>query len=226
MNKIIKLGEDNQERLFLKSSSFNINNNTLIEVNPTNILPEKQMAILIARHKGRYYLVGLFLRPNYKLLDFPCGSGYGAEILKEFNIYYEGRDNDKYTIEYANRVYGDKKTKFIVDDLCGANLPCNNYDVIACIEGLEHIEEKYQKYIIDYFYSALKSNGILIISTPESQSIYSGPNPNNPYHKWELSRKDFLIMLKKIFFKVEIITTRDILHTGDIQYLMFGICKK
>jgi len=222
--KTIILGADNTERLFLKPARF-IKNNTLVKVIPTQIEPVSQMSELIARHKARYYLVCLFLRPKYKILDFPCGSGYGAEIMKDFDIYYEGFDKCAYTIEYANRNYGNKRTVFKVNDLCNPKLT-NKYNIIACIEGLEHIEKKYQTKLIETFYNALLPNGVLIISSPQNTKDISGKSEDNPYHLWELSRKDFIDLLHSQFSDVELITLKEKLHNQKLTTCFYGICRK
>lgn len=226
MNTII-LGADSTERLFLKPAKF-IKNNITVRVIPTQIDPISRMPDLIARHRGRYYFLGLFLRPKCSLLDFPCGSGYGAEILREFNIYYEGRDKCPYTIEYAKRNYGNKKTSFICDDLEEPNIPPKYYDVIACIEGLEHIQKTSQIKLIERFYHGLVPKGTLIITSPEPSNNKSGESKDNSYHLWELTKEDLLNLLY-VFFKkdnIEIITQKDKLHNGRIATCFYVICHK
>lgn len=216
----IILGGQNTERLFLKDDKKN-------RVLKTNI-PGIDMENVKIRHFARYYLVAGFCRPNFNVLDFPCGSGYAVEILKKSKIKYLGLDHESLVVEYAKKNYGQKNFLFAVNDLTNPKLKKNFFDLIACIEGLEHIGQKYQFPLIQAFYEALKPNGILIISSPENSNKKSGPSIHNKDHLWELTKKDFLNLLYKTFSKnkVEFFHTRDKLTTGVTVNCLYGVCHK
>lgn len=222
--KDIILGGQDTEKLYLKDLTFSDGNDRII-VMKTNIR-NIDMKSLIIRHIGRYGLIGLYLRPKMFILDFPCGSGYASQIFKNFPVIYDGRDYDKHTIQYARRLYGNERTLFGIDDLTNPPQYNNLYNVIACIEGLEHIEEKYQLPLIKSFYNALLPGGVLVVSTPEIPLEMSGKSESNKYHLWELSLEDFNILLHQVFSKVEIITHEEVLSTGSLGNCMYGICKK
>ncbi len=228
MKKLLSLGGTDIERLYLHDCRFKMSDGTKVLVKKT-LIHGKDMADLIARHKSRYALVALFSRPGYHILDFPCGSGYASEFLKDFGIIYEGKDNYAPTIIYAKNVYGNKKTIFGFGDLCAPELEPEYYDTIGCVEGLEHIDREFQQPLIAAFYKALKPGGTLIISSPESDSGVSGPSVSNPFHKWELSRKDFLALLGTQFKPedIDIAVYKSVLSDGPkIRQCFFGICHK
>ncbi len=225
---VIRLGgEISCGRLYLRDLEFTMPDGTKIMVEKTR-KDDINIADLIARHKGRYFLVGLFCRPGYKILDFPCGSGYAADILKEFGVIYEGRELDFPTLEYASRIYGRPGTKFTHDDLCDPNLESGKYNVMACIEGLEHIDQEYQSPLVRKLKEALKEGGTLIISSPENPTGISGPSLKNKWHKWELTKPDFLSLLYAHFYPndVELVTHKATLHTGEQTTCFYGICHK
>jgi len=180
------------------------------------------MPNLIARHKARYLLAGFFCRPGMNVLDFPCGSGYGSEVFN--GAEYSGMDIDGPTIEYCKRMYGGWVT-FSVGDLTKPTLMPSSYDLIACIEGFEHIGQEYQEPLIRAFYEALCPGGILIVSSPEAP-WGSGPSKKNPYHKWELSQYDFADILYGSFSDVQILRHKDTLHNGEPTTCLYGICRK
>lgn len=225
--EIIFRGANNEERLFLQDLNFCYNGKE-IKVLKTSVVSPFEMTDLIVRHKARYALVQLFCRPTFRVLDFPCGSGYASKMLESCNIIYEGKDIDPITIEYAKRIYQNQKVNFETGNLKKPNLKSKYYNVIGCIEGLEHIECKYQAPLIEGFYKALISNGVLIISSPENRSGKSGLNLNNKYHLCELIKDDFVSLLIKYFPKenVELITQKNKLHTGDIHNCFYAVCHK
>jgi len=176
------------------------------------------MQELIARHKSRYYLVGFFCRPGMRVLDFPCGSGYGSDILKEFGVDYMGMDCDDITLHYCRANY---KGIFSKADLKDPFLIESYYDIIACIDGIEHIEKECQENALRAFHWALKDGGKLIISSPEKKG-----QTVNPYHKGEMTKIEFMCLLSKVFGNYQILEVKDKLHNGMQTTLLFGICVK
>ena len=211
------LGDRNEERLYLYDADF-IYNGTTVQVRKTNM---PNLRDIVARHKARYHLGAFLCRPGMKVLDFPCGSGYGYEILPK-NVFYEGKDIDEYTIAYCNRLFEDK---FSVGDLKSPKLAYSVYDLIMCIEGLEHIEKGDQGQLVCSFYDALDDNGLLLITTPEGDS---GPSQMNPYHLCELTEGDFFRLLANAFGEenVQIIRLTDVLHNGEQKTCLYGIARK
>lgn len=225
---VIRRGGE-QLALYLQDDEFTSSSGQLVIVAKSDVTSASAgMADVIARHKARYGLVSLFCRPGRRVLDFPCGSGYGAERLRDFDIRYEGIDIDAPTIEYARRQYGRDNVSFRTGDLCAPDIVRGEYDVAACIEGLEHIERDYQLPLINALYRCLKSGGTMVISSPEAIGP-SGPSTSNPEHKCELSRQDFTDLLINVFGKqnVEIISQRGIvLSTGVKTTCLYGVCHR
>lgn len=216
---MIERGGTNEERLFIYDAKFNLSGREIV-IKKTDM---ENIREIIHRHQSRYHLVAGFTRPGMKVLDFPCGSGYGYDIIGK-NVIYEGMDYDDITIEYARRKYNNSEKVFMKRDLTNPCVQKNTYGVIACIEGLEHIEKQYQEPLIKSFYEGLKPGGWLIVTTPEADR--SGPSKMNPYHKWELSDDDFEELLEAYFDEVRIINVWDKLHNGQETNMMFGICHR
>jgi len=217
-------GSNDTERLFLNNKVFISGyNEELIRIRKTNI-PNINMEDLIVRHKARYGLVTLFCRPGLKLLDIPCGSGYASKLLSEYKVKYIGAEINKHIVEYANLEYL-KYGDFILNDLTNIIIPYNyKFDIIACIEGIEHIGRDNQYRAMEKFYNLLNPNGVLIISMPEAKEK-SGLNLNK-FHLWERSKWDFIKLLNVYFQNIQILEQENTLSTGEVQNCLYSICRK
>lgn len=214
---VIRRGGTDEERLYLYDLKFDCGDDICI-IKKTDI---PNIDLVNGRHGARYHFAAAFCRSGDKVLDFPCGSGYGTVILSlSCPIEYEGRDIDLPTIEYAKIYHGNN---YLVDDLTNPHLQERYYNVIACIEGIEHIEEKYHIRLMKYFYDALKYGGILVVTTPEKGTSI------NPYHKYEMTRGEFEVLLKWHFKNesdIQIITMQEKNHRGEKTNFMYGVCRK
>jgi len=214
------LGGADTERLVL----YNTHNAAKTDI------PGVDMDDLIARHKARYHLVAFFCRPGMRVLDFPCGTGYGSEILTQQGVRYEGRDNDTKTIDYGETQYGHRCAKFRHGNLKHPAKPrdVEAFDIIACIEGIEHIQMANQEDMVCGFHAMLKPGGKLIISSPINPTGISGPSAHNPHHLGELTYTDFLDLLAHHFdcLETQTLTTTETLSTGEKSGCVFAICQK
>ena len=217
----------NEERIYFKDARFTLNGGEEVSAKRSEI-PGVNMADLFARHKARYYLPALFCRPGLRVLDFPCGTGYGTEVFAPFGVEYRGLDIDPVTLGYARKVYGKPGASYGAGDLCHPQLQTEYYDVVACIEGLEHIPVESQSGLIRSLCHSLKEDGVLVVSSPENPSGSSGQSEQNKYHVGELTKADFLALLHQHFpaDKVELLTHRATLSTGKRSNCFYGICHK
>lgn len=227
MEKMERRGGSNSERLYLEDDEFKLPDDTHVVISRTD-LPGVNMNDLKARHLARYGIVSLFCRPGYKILDFPCGSGYAASLLEPFDIDYLGMDFDPVTVEYARRKYGKPGINFEVGDLNKPELPKNQFCIISCIEGLEHIPAKSQFNLIRRLKAALRPGGVLVVSSPENPTGFSGKSVHNPHHLWELTRTDFIKLLHTYFppDKIELITTKESISTKVFTTCFYAVCHK
>ena len=214
---VIERGGKNEERLYLYNTSFLLGNDTVV-IYKTDM---PNIDDIIARHKARYFFPALFCRPGMNILDIPCGSGYGFEIFNTMNVHYTGRDKDPVTVEYCRNLYSKQGAKFTVADLVKPDISEDAFDVIACIEGIEHIGREHQANAIKAFHNGLKSGGVLAITTPEK-----GFTQTNSYHIGEMTRAEFKALLKSCFTEVHIFGCLDTLHNGSKTNCLYGVCKK
>lgn len=84
-------------------------------------------------HVRRYEWAASLIRPGERVLDAPCGIGYGSEILSRTNCQYIGVDKPGVPSP-TFREFG----WFIETDLDSWE-PTGHFEVAICFEGLEHV---------------------------------------------------------------------------------------
>lgn len=224
-------GARSEGRLYLYDATFKHNGEQVIV--KKKVLDNIEDTIF--RHIQRYYLPAFFLRRGMTVLDFPCGSGYGSEILGKDTVKYFGMDLDGPTVSYCEKIYKGQSNKAFVENDLTKPVFYSCYDLIACIEGIEHIEEQYQGPLIKAFYDVLKPNGTLVVSSPErtndpsdllSPSSTTPWYPINKWHKHEMTMKEFTFILTSYFEDVQILSHKSILHNGTESNCLYGVCRK
>lgn len=109
---------------------------------------------------------------DFNVLDIGCGRGYidfklKGSVSKDYNLQVIGIDSYKPAIDFANT-----RKKYLHRDDCdfelmdASNLRFENdsFDIVMCLELLEHIKEP--QIVIKEMYRVLKKGGFAIISTP------------------------------------------------------------
>jgi 2-polyprenyl-3-methyl-5-hydroxy-6-metoxy-1,4-benzoquinol methylase len=232
-NPIIRGGPD-LERVYLYDLDITADGRRRIVVKKSNFSAIKNMGDVNMRHAGRYGLALPYIRPGSRILDFPCGSGLALEVFSDLarfgSFFYEGWDSDEPTIIYAREIYGKGRpwVRFDVRDLANFELNPGTFDTICCIEGIEHIDPNSQVKACAQFARGLASRGTLIVSSPSPETESSNPNPQNPFHVWELTKSDLLELLGRNFGpeNVELISQKNVLSTGQLLTTFYVICHK
>lgn len=118
-------------------------------------------------HNDAFEMIKPFLIPGMKLLDFGCGQGAFSQRLVDAGMIVDVCDLD------INQVKAKVRNKFHID----LNKPgitdiiTEKYDGIIAMEIIEHLQNPW-KYISDCL-SLLKSDGILILTTPNISNFVS-----------------------------------------------------
>lgn len=230
---ILRQGGQDLERVYLYNLRIADKDRKLL-FSRSRFAAAENMGDVFMRHIGRYGFVLPFIRPDYRILDFPCGSGLFCELLsvliKFGKLRYEGWDLDPATVTYAKKIYqsNKKKINFRIGDLTNFKLKKDYYNTICCIEGIEHISKKDQAKACRQFYLGLKIGGTLIMSSPEPESGCSGLNPKNKYHFHEMTKKDFFKLLATCFGnrQVEISSQTNLMTTGQRLLTYYAVCHK
>lgn len=143
----------------------------------------------------RYKFTNEFIKGK-KVLDIPCGVGWGTSLLKGAT-FIVGIDISKETIDYAKRHYENENRKFYIGDMQSIPLEDNSIDALICLEGFEHISRSAGTRFIEESKRILKRDGLLIITCPVLNE--RGEKTGNPYHLSEYPEYELIEMLNKNF---------------------------
>jgi ubiquinone/menaquinone biosynthesis C-methylase UbiE len=147
-------------------------------------------------HFHRYFF-SLQFCAGKRVLDVACGEGYGAALLGSVAAQVIGLDRSIETIRHASLNYSDARRLFQVGRAQDLPIASASIDVVVSFETLEHLEE-HDKFLAE-IKRVLRSDGVLVMSTPDLD-IYSGERQiQNPHHLKELTRAEFQTLMRDRF---------------------------
>jgi ubiquinone/menaquinone biosynthesis C-methylase UbiE len=149
-------------------------------------------------HLHRYALA-LEICKNKTVLDIASGEGYGSSILSDVAKYVYGVDIDKNTIEKAKEKYEKENLEFLVGSTSSIPLEDNSVDIVISYETLEHHDEHNE--MMFEIVRVLKSDGMLLISTPDKYFYSDIRAYENKYHVKELYKNEFSELISEYFDK-------------------------
>ncbi|MBL8629141.1 MAG: methyltransferase domain-containing protein [Rhodospirillaceae bacterium] len=156
------------------------------------------------------YNMALDLVAGKQVLDFGCGTGYGAAMMATRAASVTGLDIDAAAITWATRTHRNPALTFIRRDDLGASLPEKSFDVVTCFEMIEHVDHATQKAVIASFARLVKDNGVLLISTPNPETTKK--YGENPYHIREMNEPELRDLLGPHFPTIQVL--RQYVRTG------------
>ena len=128
------------------------------------------------------------------VLDIPSGMGWGTSLLKGCRNLV-GLDISHESITEAQRRYGGKAT-FLVGNMNSLPFSDNAFDLISCLEGIEHVSGNVAKFFVSECSRVLRPRGLLIISSPHCTT---GEHSGNPYHLKEYTPYELKTLIAPYF---------------------------
>lgn len=147
-------------------------------------------------HLHRYALA-LEICKNKIVLDIASGEGYGTNILSDEAKYVYGVDIDEDTIKKAREKYEKENLEFLVGSTSAIPLEDNSVDIVISYETLEH-HDKHNEMMVEIV-RVLKSEGMLLISTPDKYFYSDIRKYENKYHVRELYKNEFSELISNYF---------------------------
>ncbi len=127
------------------------------------------------------------------VLDVASGEGYGSFLLADTAKAVTGVDIDNISIEHAKGKYNKENLSYRQASALDLPFEDNHFDVIVSFETLEHLAEHQE--MLAEFNRVLKTNGILIISTPDKKHYSDDTGFDNEFHVKELYKHEFKALL-------------------------------
>ncbi|HOV84335.1 MAG TPA: class I SAM-dependent methyltransferase [Paludibacteraceae bacterium] len=151
-------------------------------------------------HLNRYYfVVNQINLTGKKVLDIASGEGYGSNILANYAEKVTGVDISPEAIAHAQKVYNRNNLEYIQGNATKIPLTDKSIDVVVSFETIEHLEE--QERMMEEICRVMKSEGILIISSPDKYYYSDVPNFKNEFHVKELYYEEFKNLISRYFQK-------------------------
>lgn len=154
---------------------------------------------ILALHLKRY----AFALPWCKgsdVLDAGCGVGYGSAFLARTAQRVVGVDRSAHALAYARAHYSASNVEFVQADLLDLPMPDASFDVVCAFETIEHLDDQHE--FLREIARVLRLGGTLLVSTPRVRRTTH--EPENPFHRIELSAIDFERLLRERFAGVEL----------------------
>lgn len=160
---------------------------------------DKFLGLIRSKYKQklyeRYNFCNQYIKSK-KVLDIPCGVGWGTSLLKKA-AFIIGIDISSEAIDYAKKHYANKNRKFYLGEMPSIPLKDNSIDVVICLEGFEHVPLYIGTRFIDESKRVLKRGGLLIITCPVFNE--KGKTTGNPYHLSEYPEYELIKILNENF---------------------------
>jgi 2-polyprenyl-3-methyl-5-hydroxy-6-metoxy-1,4-benzoquinol methylase len=146
------------------------------------------------------FIVGKIKR-GMRVLDVGCGSIPLLKALYSMKLkpdYYMGIDIRSKCIDMIKEF----KTNFpkfgLVLDIRTNPIPDTDfYDVVVCLEVVEHFESKYIDHVLNQLKKSLKLGGTLYLSTPNYDHVHKAK-----HHIYEFTAQELMDHILK-YFKIE-----------------------
>jgi SAM-dependent methyltransferase len=162
-------------------------------------------------HYHRYLFARALVR-GLDVLDVASGEGYGAALLAQVARSVMGVEHSEPTVRGAVANFPRPNLRFLSGDARALPLGDASLDAVVSFETIEHFDR--QKDFVREVRRVLRPDGRFIVSTPD-RDIYSHPGAAvNPFHAQELSRSEFVSLLRESFRHVALTHQRPLIGSA------------
>ena len=113
------------------------------------------------------------LSPGMRALDIGCGSGVTACHLARLGLQVDAIDANAESIDFAQKNFKLDNLRFHASRIDRMDFGPASFDLIYCLEVIEHLSSPEIDVLLSKVFSLLKVNGYFVLTTPN----YAGPWP-------------------------------------------------
>lgn len=134
------------------------------------------------------------------MADVACGEGYGSALLASEAARVVGADIAAEAIAHARDRYATVPNLHF-EEGSATSLPLSegSMDAVVSFETIEHLPRDDQSRMIEEFARVLKTDGILVLSTPNPIEYSIARGYHNPFHCHEPERTELAGLLAGAF---------------------------
>lgn len=189
------------------------------------VSPGERFDIFLPFQQSRIEDVRPFLKPDMKVLDIGCSSGYFLYALKDYVQERIGIEFNKKDVEFARRKCGIKVYDCPLEE---TDLPPEYFDIVFMFDVLEHIEDPVQFLRTARRY--IKPEGHIYIEVDNIDdsllSVYGIKEYSDFYyrepHLFYFSPKTLKTTVEKCGFVGETKTTQQYNFLNQINWILTG----
>jgi SAM-dependent methyltransferase len=142
---------------------------------------------MVYEHWHRYLLSREYAKGK-RVLDIPCGEGYGSHLLASVAESVVGIDIAPDAVAHASEKYRCDNLSYLVASGTDIPLPDASFDFIVSFEMIEHILEQ-EKFLAEVN-RLLKPDGVFLISSPNRIEYSDKTGYKNEFHVKELDKDE------------------------------------
>jgi 2-polyprenyl-3-methyl-5-hydroxy-6-metoxy-1,4-benzoquinol methylase len=150
-------------------------------------------------HLPRYAFARSFAQ-DAQVLDFGCGSGYGAALLAQVAASVVGVDSAAEAIDWAKEQHRIPTLRFLHSTDSAQELQAHSFDLVTCLDALD---PKTQLATIGVLANLLKPGGKLVVSTPNHE--FSAARDAGAQQSRAMTEVEFETLLRSGFEHVAIL---------------------
>ena len=162
--------------------------------------PTEEEYVVYLFHLATYEFARKYVAGR-RVLEFGCGTGYGADFLADESTSIVGVDIEAEAIDYAARTYHKPGLSYRrIGNIENESLPFEDgsFDTVLSFQVIEHIDAV-DRYLAE-IRRVLAPGGTFVCSTPDrADRLFRGQRPWNVYHVHEYFSDELATLLRRDF---------------------------
>jgi SAM-dependent methyltransferase len=166
------------------------------------------------------YAIAAPVAAGKRVLDAACGEGYGSFLLAQTASEVIGVDLAGDAVAHARQRYARSNLRFETGSVTQLPVPDAHVDAIVSFETIEHLAP--QQEMLAEFRRVLRSDGVLVLSSPNRPVYSEGGAASNPFHVRELDRDELRALLapgfpQQAWYAQRVLAQSVVWAEGDIR---------